>query len=658
MDALLLITYLALLVVAAIGARDLGRAVLGIALGLSLAGVGINLALDLGLRFDSLALQVALLVTLAVTAGLLWGGRPARDGQGRRALIGIGVPVLAAFALIGLVTVLWTEPGPAFLQPVAFLIGHGTAEDNAKWLDFAAQFASGSAIEQGVPVGGPLQLVMTFWGTAMSAVSAMALGGLNQVAVAANAVVFAQLSFAALAPLALAPLVRMRVKNTGGQRRRIPIAGLWVGALVLAAATLVVTGYGHLTFQYSMFAAGLWSAVFLATREHRPRLLASLVVAATMTVWLPLNVLAVLVLVGVAWVVVRDARRHGRGAFDPVVAAAWVMVAVGTWEPIRSSVSFVLSSGGAVASGDAGGAVRGIAAAVTSSGPVRALLDGVGLFSSPGGTEPIGAVLATVTAAAALACAWSVARSPGDRRHGGPSALLPVATLAGYAAAITALDAWVTGSAPNYGSLKFGFLAVIVTLSTAVPVAIATLGPDEPRMRDGMTALRWGAALAVVLLLMIDTLLPRSIAAARPEQWSPGLPYANPRSWWWPAEVNGTGSQPLASNPIGCVYLPNGAKAPSAILESQLSGGDRVYACTRILSGLGGVDGPAQPLVDWLRREWLTNTPAWDNVHGYLAGMPEDVRRRPIILLDDLSNVIGIETMDSLLQRFPPQPAQ
>jgi hypothetical protein len=101
------------------------------------------------------------------------------------------------------------------------------------------------------------------------------------------------------------------------------------------------------------------------------------------------------------------------------------------------------------------------------------------------------------------------------------------------------------------------------------------------------------------------------------------------------------------------VYLPNGAKVPSALLASQTSSAQQVYACTRLLAGLAGQDTQAQPLVDWLRREWLTNTPAWSDMYDVLAAMPASVLDKPIILLDDYSNVIGLDSMRSLLQRFP-----
>ena len=649
MEILLLAAYVTAAVLILIAARSLTRAVLGAAVGLSVGGVLINVALDAGIRVTGRALQAILLAVLLLTAAVLWRHRPQRE-SGRRELLAVGVPVLVAAGFMSLVTIAWTSPDPAFWHPVSFLIGHSNAEDNAKWLDFAAQFASGQSIDQAVPMGGPLQLIMAFWATAMGAVSEVVFGGVNQVAVAANAVIFAQLGFVVIAPLALAPLARGVWGRTIGADR-IPAPAIWIGSVPLVAAVLVVTGYGHLTFQYSLIVVSLWSAVFLAGSTWRDRVLASLVVAAAMTVWLPLNGLAAVIALVVLGMFVRGTTQAGWRSLDRPLVAAWLVVIIGISEPIRSSFAFVLNSGDATAGVEGGAAIRGVSTAVTPVvTSVRGFLDDAGLFSSPGGTEPIGAVLAILAAAACAAAAlWMLRSEPHAHTR-----FLPIAALAAYASLIYGLDAWVTGSAPNYGSLKFGFLAIIVILATTLPIAVCSADPGATRM----TALRWGVVLGSVLLLMVDTLLPRSLAAARPEQWSPALPFSNTQSWWWPADVKSQGQQPISTNPIGCVYLPNGAQAPTALLASQLSGGDRVYACTRVLAGLGGVDREAQPLVDWLRREWLTNTPAWNDVHGYLAGMPADVRARPLILLDDLSNVIGTESLDSLLQRFPPRAPQ
>jgi hypothetical protein len=169
-----------------------------------------------------------------------------------------------------------------------------------------------------------------------------------------------------------------------------------------------------------------------------------------------------------------------------------------------------------------------------------------------------------------------------------------------------------------------------------------------------MTQLRWIGAGVVVALLMIDSLLPRAIAQARPQLWSPPIPFNNTSgSYWWPADVNDSSVQTIASNPVACVYLPPGASVPSAIVPSGLSDAQRVYACSRLLAGLSGMDTAAQPIVEWLRREWLTNTPAWDPSYEALIGLDPEVLGKNVILLDEGSNVVGVETLSSLLERFP-----
>ncbi len=155
----------------------------------------------------------------------------------------------------------------------------------------------------------------------------------------------------------------------------------------------------------------------------------------------------------------------------------------------------------------------------------------------------------------------------------------------------------------------------------------------------------------MVFLLIVDTVLPRSIAALRPEQWSPPIPFNNPQSYWWPADVTGRGGADHRGEP-GRLRLPAAGRHGAV-------GADRLpclrparLLCTRLLAGLAGADSTAQPLVDWLRREWLTNTPPGPTSTTTCAAMPESVRDKPVILLDDGSNVIGLESVDSLLDQY------
>jgi len=493
-------------------------------------------------------------------------------------------------------------------------------------------------------MGGPLQLVLVFVATAMGAMSSILLGGYNQVAVAANSVIYGQFLMIVLAPLALAPLAEARIRSSHkGAFLRVPSAFIWVAALVLVASTMVATGYGHLTFQFTVLVAALWSATFLSEVQiPRVRLLTSLVVAAAMTVWLPLNVLAVVILLGWLAVLVRRVFAENGRRRDLIGLGLWAVVAISIWEPIRSSLAFVVAST-PTAAGPAGGGA-GIAASVPTG------LGDSTLFSASGGTDQTGPILAVLAVVAVVFAAVFFSRQPGGRTRAFYVRFMPVTLLTAMALSITMLDAWATGSGPHYGSMKFTIMAAIVVLATCLPFGLLMI---DPKSVSVMTPLRWVAVVGVAFLLVVDTILPRALAAARPEQWSPAIPFNNPQSYWWPADVNGSATQPIATNPVGCVYLPQGAKVPSALLASQLSDAQRVYSCTRLLAGLAGVDSAAQPLVDWLRREWLTNTPAWAESYDSLASMPPEVLDKPMILLDDGSNVIGLDTMRSLLARFP-----
>ncbi|MHB1164262.1 MAG: hypothetical protein ACYC3K_03380 [Candidatus Nanopelagicales bacterium] len=650
MDGFLLAAYVVLVGLAFWRSRSLAWTVIMVTASVSVFGVLVNFLIDRGHGWTRGQLQLVLLVALLAVAALAFLRPAQRDAPLRRQALAIGVPVLALGLFILNMWFRWTDVA-GFLHPVDFLMGHMVAEDNAKWLDFSAQYAAGGPIVQGVPMGGPLQLVLVFVGTAMAVVSQLMLGGYNEVAVAANTVVFGEFFMVIIAPLALAPLAEawFRRPIAGGRRARIPWPLLWLGILVLVTANLVVIPYGHLTFQYTALVAALWCTTFLArSKVPRGRLLTSLAVAAAMTVWVPLNVLAVLIIAGwLGYLVARGARLGWRAA-DPVGIALVVLVAIGLWEPVRSSLAYLLSTAGESASGSVvGGAARGVAAAVgriPGLGGLRLGIDESSLFAAGGGTETAGPILAILAGAAVLAAAVVVGRQGTGRL---PYArLVPVGALAGYTALIAVVDQWSTGAGPHYGALKLTFLAAMVLLACCAPVGLLLLDPQAGRM----ALARWAGLSAVVFLLVVDTVLPRSVVALRPQQWSPDVAFTNEQSNWWPADVRQEPVQAIAGNPVGCVYLPPGAIAPSALTD--VPDPQRAYACTRLLAGLAGADSTAQPLVDWLRREWLTNTPAWTDVYDGLAAMPQSVRSRPLILMDEASNVIGLQSIDSLLDQY------
>ncbi len=626
--------------------RSVSWLVIATAGSVGIFGAIISFAHDRGHLFTQVQLQWSLLVSLLaiLIVSFIWPTKPVTRGF-KRQFLTVWLPLLILAFLLFYITTFMTEE-IAFLRPVGYLIGHGAAEDNAKWLDFAAQWAAGGPIDQGVPLGGPLQLVLTFVGTLMSAVSSALLGGVNQVAVAANTVIFGQFFLAISAPLVLAPLAEQRFNG-----KAIPAPFIWLGGLVTTIAALVVINNGHLTLQFAFLAIGLWSAVYLSDLAiPRAKLITSLAAAAAMTFWLPLNGLAVVILLGWLFVFARNALRNGLGQLDWIGVGLWAIVTVGIFQPVVSSLNYVFGTNILISAGISGGGV--VASVPTPQLSVFTGLADSGLFSASGGTESVGPLLGILAVASVIAAGIylrGISKKAGNDLY---VRFAPIGAVTVFALAIYVLDFWITGGGPNYGSQKFYFLVVVVATTTTLPLALMLLDPDA---RSKMSALRWMGVAGVVVLLTLDSILPRAVANTRPENWSPPIPFNNSSGgYWWPAEVNGSSNQPIVSNPVACVYLPTGATAPSAIVPSGLSDAQRVYACTRQLAGLSGVDTYAQPIRDWLRREWLTNTPAWEPVHAGLTQLPDFVLDRSVILLDEGSNVIGLESMRTLLERYKP----
>jgi len=674
--------------------RSIAWTVLALATSVSLVGIGVNLLIEWGYSWSRLTLQIALLVALiAVVFGAFLSSEIKRPPV-RRQLLAILLPT---FLLVVFFVLVWVfmVPGGGFSTPVGYLMGHPGAEDNAKWLDFAAGYAASGPIEQLIPTGGPLQLVFTFIGTAMGVLSAITLGGYNEVFVAANTVVVTEYFLAVMAPLAVAPLVNARFKvRAGGKGVRIPIPFIWLSGGILVSANLLAVNYGHVTFEYVTAALVLVAVTFLVGESRGNMWMALIVMGSLSTIWWPLNILSFASLAVLLIGVILVFRSRGGGTYPNVSKRSnvlWslsflgaIFAIVGTWQPLTSSLRYVFESAGqAAVSGLAllGGIGEGISASAavpTGAAPVS-LLSALGiptigiaessLFAAAGGTERVGPILAILAALALVGSGALVARDRALRASqtfGGRSGAegsfawegsawiryLPLIGIVGYAIAINALDLWSTGEGPNYGAQKMAFLAVIVLLVSTLSLGLLFINSNNLFGTKGtMSIVGWVSVGAIVYLLIIDSIVPRSIAVLRPQQWTPSFAYvANANSNWYPAEVNGSSEQSIAQNPVACVYLPPGAPAPTALVEPPDS--QRPYACTRILAGLSGMDSEAQSLVDWLRREWTTNTPAWTDEYDRINSMPDSVKSKTVILMDSTSNVIGLETVQGLLNRY------
>ena len=547
-------------------------------------------------------------------------------GTVRLQLVGVVLPVALAISFF-LLSRLISAPTTGLFSGVGFLVQRIHAEDNAKWLDFTSQLAAGQSIEQAVVLGGPLQVFLIPVATVFAALSSVIYGGVNEVLVSVNTVIASEFLLAALAGLGLAPIVERRW-FAAGKRRLLPVLTIWAGVLILIVGSLAASGLGHLTLQYAFLVMGLWAAALLSPSGNPGvRWWSSFAVTGIFLVWFPLVVFSgpVLFLGSLGLVIwwMRDRRTRYMGYL-----AAWLIMAIFTLPEFVATLRYMTDTASATADGGVGGAGAGISAVQ----PVPRLQ----LLSSQGGTEVVSPLLAVLAVVALIGAAAVVTT---ERR--GRSQVLrfaPIAGMLGYGFLVATLGTWFAGSGPNYGALKITYLAVVITAAVCVPIALAALASSSGRLSLAQIAALGGT----LLFLTVDGLLPRALTYASPTQWpEAGI--------WSPAEVRPIADQPIAALPIGCAYRIDPVGPPSVLMDGQ-----RAYSCTRLLAGLAGADGPAQPLVDWQRREWLTNTPAWLDEYPNLINMPEWVRTRPLILLDEVNRITGLESVESFLQRYRP----
>ena len=634
------ISLIALLAIAIIASRSMARFAV-----LTLFTVTVSGAVLQFLSYHSLAVTFGLtrwwlLVTGLVLAALsFYYGRAAGNAAiwckaSNWILMGSSALIAVAFFISRLLA-----PGDlAPLSSVGFFVQKVAAEDNAKWLNATSQLANASVIDTWANVGGPMLLVMSFGGILIGAVSFLLYGSVNEVAVSAGSVIFTQVFFVVIAPFALAPIVEKTYRRiTGGSQ--LPRLYSLLSVAILSASNAVLLTYGHITLQFTLITLTLWIGAFLAPIRRFPaRLFTTLAVIATAMVWFPLAGLSLVILVGALIYFARGIfRSSGASRKDSTFGFVLTMVlGVLTVQFLNSALRYSLGvdSVNAAPAGGAGVA-GGIATAVRSiSVPT------LPLFSDPGGTEQITTLLLVLTLVSVMGLVW-VRVGKNTFTRGQLIPFIPIVLAGGYALAIAFADFWAVGDGPNYGSLKINFAVFLPILVSSLPFALMSFHRGSARANG----IGISAAAAIVIMLTLDTFFPRAVLQLKPANW----PSVTGSPYWYPAEVRDTGNQSLASNPIGCVFLPRGAVAPSALPQGQA-----MYTCTRLLAGVAGVETGAAPIVKWELDEWLQNRSMWNEVHPQFSALSPDIQERTLILLDDNRQVIGLESLGVLLKRFPP----
>ena len=634
-DVVLLVAFAALPVAIWWISRSILFTTVGLILGFGIAGNLVQSLIAMGLGWNVRGLQILVLIVMIALLVIALLRGPLSDASIRAQILGIGLPMLLiGIALIVLRLMAPEDPGP--LSAIGYFINHPLAEDNAKWLHLSAQVADGRSISFNGYAGGPLLLMMATFSPLISVLSMVWLGGVNQVAVAANTVLAVQFFLIAAAPAALAPFLSWRLKTADGLARRVPAPVIWVSSAFLVLASSVVTSYGHLSQQFTFIVLTLWVAAFITCAPRWVLLASSLAVATSVSVWVPLNILGLVVLVLAVVLTIRLRWWSGLG-----VTAVTALV---TFDAIVSSIAYLLgiqirlpSLGGLT--GALGGSASEEAAAPIPRVPGE-LIASAHLFRAPGAAEQTSAVLTILAGAVVLATVWVVNKKVGLSGSIAALAIAPVGIIVGYTLVLSLADALITGSAPNYGASKMAFTLVVVAIAAGIPLALMAIDPEA----TGMSMLRWAGAAAVVALLLFDSLLPRAVSALSPLLWK-GVDSAAP-VYWSAAEVRNSGEQSLAANPIACLFAPPESSEPTALPLGQES-----YSCTRLLIGLSGLEGEASRIGDWLLTDWQGQSLNWGEFRESIETNSRDLRNRSVILMREDGGLAGLTTLGELLDR-------
>ena len=608
--------------------RNATMVVVSVAVGFGLGGNLVQTTIALGVGWTVYGLQLLVLAVLLIIVFLVtWLSRRGLEklGSSRRQFLVLGVPALLIGA--GLIVLRLMAPDSAgALTAVGYLINHPLAEDNAKWLHLTSQLAQGSEISFNGYAGGPLLLVMSVVASLISVLSVVLLGGVNEVAVATNTLIGTQFLLIAIIPFVFAVFAQGKFKGLTDTKRFVPVAATWTAMFVLVLASAVVTSYGHLSLQFILLVLVLWAGVFLLDTPFLLRLSATSLIATSASVWLPLNVLGFAVIVVAFVVVIR--RRSAIGGLLVIGTAAV------SWDAIFSSVLYVFGIGAASGTGADDG-VEGVAA--TPTGEIAASTH---LFKAPGGTEIATPVLGLLAAVAVLIVAWVYLRKQGDPSWSAAMPFLPIAVFGVYTLVITIGDAIITGGAPHYGGQKIMFAFVIMALVAMLPLALM--------LTESSVFL--GLAIGIVLVLLtVDSLLPRALSALSPVLW-PTVDAGAPQ-YWAGAEVNGNADQPISDSPIACFAVPPVSTVPTALPSGQDS-----YACTRLLIGLNALEGKAGSLPNWLQTDWMSNRTNWDEFYGSLVESTQLLAARSVIVMGDEKQLVGLQPWGLVLSRNAPLP--
>ena len=552
--------------------KSLLETVLVFVASLSLAGVILTACNTIFGRLSTEAsnqITLASIVLVAMAATFL--KRPQKVGP-----FWLGAPIfgvsllLSVFAIVARLRALPTLPNPLAGSGRFFL-----AEDNDKWLNFAAQLSQNVPTDARDGAGGAVAALLVITVALLSVTTAIFAGGTDLIAVNIQSVLVAHAILTFIAPLVLLiPLERLRPEfdakapnATLGRRRSftrwVYLACLTGAAGVIGLAVLGLQSLGHLSFEVTLVSLAIWAS-FISTRSIRTwNLGVYLIAGSVFLAWMPIPAVS-LVIVATGLIIECVPVLRDPEPLRPVrIVALALLLLVLIWLAYPSFREIVQT-------------------ATPGTGATLVLAEGATLaLSVSEGALILGVVIGTLL--------WIYARFSGSKPIHWVR-FYPAVYLIGYVAMVASYE-WMGHSDgwPHYGTRKlafgFGIILFIALVGLAVEGYFAALSNQNKTSKR---------LLGMVAIFGFVTLIAISPNAKRGEQLFT-------ETWWklydvtdFPAgfklssrlNPDGVPHQTLDSYPIACLPEPANLNKAQSLPDWQLTN----YICTRFVIGMHGLD--------------------------------------------------------------------
>lgn len=467
------------------------------------------------------------------------------------------------------------------------------AEDNGGWLDISKKLVSGGSIPY-ESIGGPLISLLAVCQSCAALLVYILAGKKNELAIVLNTVVIAYTVLPLLTAIAFSQIAERLIKI----KRRTSLIITSCFWFPTYGSLLIAQGSGHLSFIYAttVYTCCIWVIANRESHTFWEQKIGQLCLIVTMPVWLPLNVLTV-VLIIIFCIQVGQYITARSTIREKLLVALFMGIPV-------LAVTYILK--------------------LSLSYSTHSISQVKGLISAAGGTGSASHVFIVVLVISMLYSSLNK-----DRDHSfNPTNILKIGI--SYVLLVIVLDYWLTNQM-NYGSTKLLFAASIV----ATPVAAFSAFEIFLQRRESIQINSFATILfaAVCLIGLIDGSSVAVLNSVSPLRWPPVDKTVDTT---WKNEILITSEPKFFEDlPIGCITRDD---------SGDLSVDMDTYSCTRTLLSIGGI---------WSKGNLLNEFQLWpDKIKAvHLQSIDSSLLGRKLLILDVVKHkVVGSVTLSEFIE--------